>query len=308
MKMYPTPNTYDHKTNPGEDYQNWKVRAEKKKKQGISLHFALRQAVQKEEEEKRMYPTPTTQEVEHPNMVLNEKGRRLTKDGKDSHSLNLADTMRMYPTPNAKEPRDLKKIDHYLKTGEIRYSPTGYKHPRRLMLEETVIAEEKQKKMYPTPRSSGQENPETLIKRKGIKAAAQHNLTAAVKMYPTPTVGCEEGGEQSSRVERTKSGGFILRKKNKPESTFGAKLSDAMLYLEKEMLPTPTNSEHKYRLKGDTQASRCLEAQARRRGGKLNPTFVEFLMGFPMNWTKTDPTESKPSVTQSSHKSQESSD
>ena len=31
-------------------------------------------------------------------------------------------------------------------------------------------------------------------------------------------------------------------------------------------------------------------------------------MGFPMNWTKTEPTESKPSVTQSSHKSQESSD
>ena len=31
-------------------------------------------------------------------------------------------------------------------------------------------------------------------------------------------------------------------------------------------------------------------------------------MGFPMNWTKTEPTESKLSVTQSSHKSQESLD
>jgi hypothetical protein len=26
-------------------------------------------------------------------------------------------------------------------------------------------------------------------------------------------------------------------------------------------------------------------------GGKLNPTFVEFLMGFPESWTKIDPTE-----------------
>jgi hypothetical protein len=26
-------------------------------------------------------------------------------------------------------------------------------------------------------------------------------------------------------------------------------------------------------------------------GGKLNPNFVEFLMGYPMNWTKIDPTE-----------------
>ena len=146
--------------------------------------------------------------------------------------------------------------------------------------------------MYPTPRSSGQENPETLIKRKGWKAAAQHNLTAFVQMYPTPTRGCEEGGEQSERVEQTKSGGFILRKKNNPNKTFGAKLSDAMLYLEKQkMYPTPTNSEHKYRLKGNTQASKCLEAQARRIGGKLNPEFVEFLMGYPMGWTKTEPTE-----------------
>ena len=77
-------------------------------------------------------------------------------------------------------------------------------------------------------------------------AAAQHNLTAAVKMYPTPTVDCEVGGEQSNRVERTKSGGFILRKKNKPESTFGAKLSDAMLYLEKKKLfYSPTTNDSK---------------------------------------------------------------
>ena len=26
-------------------------------------------------------------------------------------------------------------------------------------------------------------------------------------------------------------------------------------------------------------------------GGKLNPNFVEFLMGYPMNWTKIEPTE-----------------
>ena len=40
-------------------------------------------------------------------------------------------------------------------------------------------------------------------------------------------------------------------------------------------------------------------------GGKLNPTFVEFLMGYPMNWTKIEPTESKLLETQSFHKSQE---
>ena len=31
--------------------------------------------------------------------------------------------------------------------------------------------------------------------------------------------------------------------------------------------------------------------QGNKLGGKLNPNFVEFLMGYPMNWTKIEPTE-----------------
>ena len=154
-----------------------------------------------------MYPTPTTQEIEHPNMILTEEGRRLTKDGKNSHSLNLADT---------------------------------------------------------------------------------------VKMYPTPTAGCVEGGEQSSRVEMTESGGFILRKKNKPEMTFGAKLSDAMIYLSK-MYPTPTTDSTSERTKkykqGGTPLPLAVQMEQKKPGGKLNPEFVEFLMGYPLNWTKVETTE-----------------
>jgi hypothetical protein len=150
-------------------------------------------------------------------------------------------------------------------------------------------------------------------------------------MYPTPTAGCVEGGEQSSRVEMTESGAFILRKKNKPENTFGAKLSDAMLYLEKmyptprasaamvenmetiakrnkynskleekiamEMYSTPTTNDAKNLTFCQSQKERSsiigdlMRADKTKHGGKLNPNFVEFLMGFPMNWTKIDPTE-----------------
>lgn len=109
--------------------------------------------------------------------------------------------------------------------------------------------------MLPTPKASGQENPESLIKRKGLRKAMQHNLTAAV-----------------------------------------------------QMLPTPTLSEHKYRLKGNTQQSKCLESMARRTGGKLNQNFVEYLMGFQQDWTKIEPKESKLSETQSAHKSHSTSD
>ena len=108
--------------------------------------------------------------------------------------------------------------------------------------------------MYPTPTQDSASERTKKYKQGGMP------LTVAVKMFPTPTAGCVEGGEQSSRVEMTESGGFILRKKNKPNNTFGAKLSDAMLYLEKQNKP----------------------------GGKLNPEFVEFLMGYPMNWTKIE--------------------
>ena len=231
-----------------------------------------------------------------------------------------------------------KRIEMRKKTGRTSIPPgslseqvqTGRptKDMREVMDMETM-------KMYPTPRASGQEDAETLIKRKGEKAASQHNLTAHMQMFPTPTVGCEEGGEQSSRVERTKSGSFVLRKKNKPEMTFGAKLSDTMLFLEKEevskMYPTPSAScqmdvvappETVKQNKSGWSVTRVGTGtkfgaklndvvnkvnQPIEPGGKLNPTFVEFLMGFPENWTKIEQAESKVSETQSSHKWQESS-
>ncbi len=48
-----------------------------------------------------LWPTPTTQEVEHPNAVLTPTGRRQSKNGKSSHSLGLTDAVRMWPTPTA---------------------------------------------------------------------------------------------------------------------------------------------------------------------------------------------------------------
>ena len=79
--------------------------------------------------------------------------------------------------------------------------------------------------------------------------------------WPTPTVDCVEGGEQSDRVERTKSGGYILRKLNKPEMTYGAKLSDAVLFEEKQSLtlkpshsiPTPLSQDHIERKSSSTE-------------------------------------------------------
>ena len=57
--------------------------------------------------------------------------------------------------------------------------------------------------------------------------------------------------------------------------------------------------------KGNSQASKCLEARARRTGKdfQLNPQFVEEMMGFPIGWTDLNHSE-----TQSSHSALNGSD
>jgi len=119
------------------------------------------------------------------------------------------------------------------------------------------------------------------------------------KMWPTPTVACVEGGEQSSRVEKTKAGGYILRKLNKPNMTYGAKLSDAILYEEKKKWPTPVTRDYK-----DSGSQEALKRARDKRhspglallvgaegGGQLNPTWTEWLMGWPLGWTDLKPLE-----------------
>ena len=52
----------------------------------------------------RIFPTPTSVETEHPQAELDHLGRRKASDGiGTSHSLNLADTVRIFPTPTANE-------------------------------------------------------------------------------------------------------------------------------------------------------------------------------------------------------------
>jgi len=134
-------------------------------------------------------------------------------------------------------------------------------------------------RMYPTPRASGQENVETLIKRKGEKAASQHNLTAHMQMFPTPSASCQLDVVAPPETVKQNSSGWSVTRVG-TGTKFGAKLNDVVNKVNQPIEP----------------------------GGKLNPTFVEFLMGFPENWTKIEQAESKVSETQSSPKWQESSD
>jgi hypothetical protein len=282
MKMYPTPTATERSgINP-------------KTGKGAGLSKLV----------KMMYPTPTQDSASERTKKYKQGGTPLTVAVQEEEK-------RMYVTPTTQDarigPNNIGGNKHRVKRGSI------------ALADQILFPKNTKSKMYPTPRASAamNENLETVkkrVERRG-KLGSKLEETIATEqpmMYPTPTRVCEEGGEQSHMVERTKSGGFVSRRKG-TGVTYGAKLSDAMLYLEK-MYPTPTARDYKdagyqptWKPSREQSVPRTV-LKNNKPGGKLNPTFVEFLMGFPMNWTKTDPTESKLSVTQSSHKSQESSD
>ena len=73
---------------------DWKGRGPNSKQQGLPEVVKTRMG---------LWPTPTTQEVEHPKAEITETGRRKSKDGKTSHSLGLADAVQMWPTPQARD-------------------------------------------------------------------------------------------------------------------------------------------------------------------------------------------------------------
>ena len=148
--------------------------------------------------------------------------------------------------------------------------------------------------LTPTAINIGVRSEESKEKRKkfresiGRKTVPPGNLAEQImdRLLPTPTAGNSLDVTMPVEYIKPNSSGWSVTRK-KTGTKFGAKLNDAVKYLDHyKLLPTPTASEHKYRLKGNLQQSKCLEANARRAGGKLNPDFVEFLMGLPQGWTK----------------------
>ncbi len=177
-------------------------------KEGSMHSVSLGRAVQ-------MWPTPTTQETEHPDAVLTETGRRLSKDGKTSHSLGLADAVKMWPTPKA---TDAKRGDS--PSERNRHTPS---------LPAAV-------NMWPTPTA----HPDNSNKNGKFK---NPTLGDAARANPYPTMSASGMGNTGSRQMLDK------------------KIADGSLTEEEKRAMTAGN------------------------GGKLNPMWVEWLMGFPAGWT-----------------------
>lgn len=114
--------------------------------------------------ESSLWPTPTTQEVEHPNAELTAKGRRKSKNGKTSHSLGLADAVQIWPTPvsSSSMAEDISTVQARLKNGK----------PYKSRLKEAVA-------MWPTPRAAqGESRNHTVYAREYGKPQNLENRIA----------------------------------------------------------------------------------------------------------------------------------
>ena len=215
-------------------------------------------------------PTPTTQEIEHPNLVLTKTGRRLTKDGKDSHSLNLADTVRIWRTPDAhsgRGPSSETRMKMKLEKGMPISLNDQVAHPNL---------------MWPTPTSqTAGKGPmmETLVTKEGKPAQpneraynpktgkhVQITLDRAIKLWPTPRA----SAAMAEKTENIQNRG-----------TQRGKLEEKVA-----MMPTPTARD--WRDAGPNVNYERAKKKGRlagHSGGSLNPTWVEWLMGYPKGWT-----------------------
>jgi hypothetical protein len=184
-----------------------------------------------------LFPTPTTQEIEHPNVELTETGRRKHKTNNESHGLNLADTVKLFPTPTA--------MDSY--ADKLK---STFDNP-------TTLAQYIKKQYFPTPMAK--EGPGGQIMK--LTDAVQISIGKKPKYY-------------------------------KPTE------KDKMKY------PTPTKSDYKERRKsknweGNDLPSKITEIEEAKgniqpkAGGRLNPTWVEWLMGYPLGWTDLKDSETQ---------------
>tara|TARA_R110002012_G_scaffold44698_1_gene119492 strand:- start:112 stop:747 length:636 start_codon:yes stop_codon:yes gene_type:complete len=103
---------------------------------------------------------------------------------------------------------------------------------------------------------------------KGINL--QFALRHAVQMWPTPRASAAMGEKSESIKKRVERRGRL-----------GSKLEESVA-----MVPTPTARDYKDNgLNTNYQKAKEKNRLAGTAGGSLNPTWVEWLMGYPNGWT-----------------------
>jgi len=194
----------------------------------------------------------------------------LSKDGKSSHSLNLADTMKLWPTPTAG--------DHSRNTVPPSIGKTrGYD----LSMKVVEMEQKKQEQMWPTPNAwDGKRGPRS--QKNLIEKNHQINLITAVKdaQSPTPT-----------KMWPTPRSSNLMNQQMTPELANRNKGNLEEVVAER-MWPTPAARDYKGgyiggRYKDGKPNNNTLDTQVqfvsnqKKEQKQLSANWVTWLMGYP---------------------------
>ena len=203
-----------------------------------------------------MWPTPTTQEIEHKDVELTEKGRRKSKNGESDHSLNLADSVKMWPTPSAGMwKQDVNDNGEYAK----RVKDNGH----QVMLPSAVKLEQS-KTMWPTPTTKGYGHAsegQTLMLRKMVEEGVLTEIEAEQMMNGTTL--------RPPRMEEWK---FPT-----PTARDYKDTGKEVVNSTRSLLPQKVAKNNK--------------DEWLNNGGSLSCNWVELLMGYPKGWTDMNNTD-----------------
>tara|TARA_Y100000593_G_scaffold71668_1_gene131634 strand:+ start:490 stop:1143 length:654 start_codon:yes stop_codon:yes gene_type:complete len=141
-------------------------------------------------------------------------------------------------------------------------------------------------KYWPTPTT--QDNAQVRGQGKAVGNKRGTTLGGAVRMWPTPTA--MTGGQGVAPSHKEGGHGWNI----------GAAVQDSLSDDPVRVWPTPRASEwkgvgpigsksHQYRL--DRKYLDATVQEAEQRTGRLNPNWVEWLMGWPIGWTALEPVE-----------------
>ncbi len=197
----------------------------------------------------------------------------------------------LLPTPTAGEAKQSSKVENW-KRRQLKHAASG----QDLQMPLTVAAQMKSAAMLPTPvAQTSQGGPKGLdggaaARQMLADAGFPRAAGAPTPFLPTPTAALgASGGSNCSGVRR-------------PENLASAvktTLAVPQVYqgqARKRFLPTPTVNDSKNSSLPPSQADRDGLAGAMLSDTSiptgeatyLNPSFVEEMMGFPVNWTKLD--------------------
>ena len=241
-----------------------------------------------------LWPTPTTQEIEHPDLELDDTGRRKTLDGRtgsDARSLNLADSTRLWPTPVA----DGDRRTNYKQGG----SSLGYA-ARNLLPTPSAT------KIWPNTANTedlvdSEGNPWTIGKKPYDRRTGRPVTTALADVgqhFPTP-MQWNTPNTMDGMAPKSQKALDHEHDTARPGRTNPNNLRDQVAVQEGLRLwPTPSSggdSGGPHGIRGGSWAKAKLvenvgEAEAvAMSGGQLSATWVCWLMGIPLGWDSLDP-------------------